>query len=128
MLLLRDELLGTVSTEGEKSETPSSPTATQTSQHTSPAKHDNETPALSGARVLTPQLFDPAFSDIDLLLIHTLGLAVLGTNEGGARPVHQPTMFYLPHCEVSWVLCPLYVNPESLLAACCDKQSWTCVS
>ena len=47
-----------------------------------------------------PQLFDPAFSDFDKLLLQHLGLAIIPVNEGGARTVQVPTFFYMPHCEV----------------------------
>jgi hypothetical protein len=47
-----------------------------------------------------PQLYDPAFSEADVLLMQQLGLGVIGCNEEGRRRVEGPTLFYLPHCEV----------------------------
>jgi hypothetical protein len=47
-----------------------------------------------------PQLFDPAFTDFDKVLLERLGMAVIPQDEGGARPVQVPTFFFLPHCEV----------------------------
>lgn len=47
-----------------------------------------------------PLLFDPAFSDVDVLLLQHLGLERITVNEQGRRPAHVPTLFYMPHCEV----------------------------
>lgn len=47
-----------------------------------------------------PQLYDPAFSPLDAALLQHLGMEVVGRDEGGRRPVDEPTLFYLPHCEV----------------------------
>jgi hypothetical protein len=47
-----------------------------------------------------PQLYDPAFSELDSALLRHLGMAVLERDEGGQRAVDTPTLFYLPHCEV----------------------------
>lgn len=49
-----------------------------------------------------PQLYDPALSDVDrLLLLPQLGLSVISSNEEGRRCVEgRPTLFFLPHCEV----------------------------
>lgn len=47
-----------------------------------------------------PQLYDPAFSDADRLLLQQLGMQVIETNEECRRRVKEPTLFYLPHLEV----------------------------
>lgn len=47
-----------------------------------------------------PQLFDPAFSDVDRMLLQQLGLEVISKNEECRRTVDVPTLFYLPHLEV----------------------------
>lgn len=47
-----------------------------------------------------PELFDPAFSDMDRMIMKALDLNAIEINESGARPVTSPTLFYLPHCEV----------------------------
>lgn len=48
-----------------------------------------------------PQLYDPAFSELDHQLLEAMGMQVIDHNEQGSRPVQQPTLFYMPHCEVS---------------------------
>jgi hypothetical protein len=48
-----------------------------------------------------PLLFDPAFTAVDRLLLQQLGLLVIQDNEEGQRSITQPSLFYLPHCEVS---------------------------
>ncbi|GFR51804.1 hypothetical protein Agub_g14263, partial [Astrephomene gubernaculifera] len=53
---------------------------------------------LSGLRSAV-QLYDPAFDQVDRLALQRLGLQALDVNEGGARRVTRPTLFYLPHCE-----------------------------
>lgn len=53
-------------------------------------------PGLAGP----PETYDPAFSDVDRALLAALGVHVIEVNEGGARAVSEPTLFYLPHCEV----------------------------
>jgi hypothetical protein len=47
-----------------------------------------------------PQLFDPAFSELDTALLPRLGMEVIPVDEGGGRAAEAPTLFYLPHCEV----------------------------
>lgn len=47
-----------------------------------------------------PQLYDPAFSNVDQLLLQQLGLQVINSNEECRRQVQEPTLFYLPHLEV----------------------------
>ncbi|GBF96544.1 hypothetical protein Rsub_09127 [Raphidocelis subcapitata] len=61
-----------------------------------------------------PQLFDPAFSELDAALLARLGLRLIARDEGGARRVEGDTLFYLPHCEAA--LC------ENLLAANWDPS------
>ncbi|GLC44907.1 sensitivity to red-light reduced protein [Pleodorina starrii] len=46
------------------------------------------------------QLYDPAFDEVDRLAFQQLGLQVTEVDEGAARPVSEPTFFYMPHCEV----------------------------
>lgn len=49
-----------------------------------------------------PQLYDPAFSELDQQLLQQMGLHVISVNEEGRRCIAgQPTLFFLPHCEVS---------------------------
>jgi hypothetical protein len=85
-----------------------------------------------------PELFDPAFSDVDRAIMQSLQLNPIQVNESGARSVAVPTLFYLPHLEVSarpraprrrWRSVPplaaLRQNPTrpcaSLQAALCDN-------
>jgi len=53
-------------------------------------------PGLAGP----PQLFDPAFTDVDSAVLRALGMEVIREDERGARAVEAPTLFYLPHLEV----------------------------
>lgn len=53
-------------------------------------------PCLAGP----PEAFDPAFTEVDAALLSQLGVTPMSVNEGGARSVSEPTLFYLPHCEV----------------------------
>jgi hypothetical protein len=48
-----------------------------------------------------PELFDPAFSDVDRGIMSNLQLNPIEVDESGARSVSTPTCFYLPHLEVS---------------------------
>lgn len=63
-----------------------------------------------------PQLYDPAFSQLDTLLLQQMGLGVIAVNEEGRRSIGgQQTLFFLPHCEVrqAWrqVCLGFYQNP-----------------
>lgn len=51
-----------------------------------------------------PELYDPTFSEVDRLLLgKRLGMVVLERDERCARTAARPTLFYLPHLEVSRV-------------------------
>ncbi|KIL68569.1 hypothetical protein M378DRAFT_190966, partial [Amanita muscaria Koide BX008] len=45
-------------------------------------------------------LYDPVFTEEDLTLLQGLQLAVLPTNENGLYPVEEPTMVFMPHCDM----------------------------
>lgn len=50
-----------------------------------------------------PQLYDPAFSELDTKLLQQMGLRVITVNEEGRRSIgRQQTLFFLPHCEVGY--------------------------
>lgn len=44
-------------------------------------------------------VYDPLLSQVEIEVLTTLGVTVLGENEEGKRSVHgEPTIFYMPHC------------------------------
>uniref|UniRef100_A0A8D2JGF8 SRR1 domain containing n=1 Tax=Sciurus vulgaris TaxID=55149 RepID=A0A8D2JGF8_SCIVU len=44
-------------------------------------------------------VYDPLFSQLEIAILHSLGVTVLSENEEGKRSVHgQPTVFYMLHC------------------------------
>ncbi|KAM5190752.1 SRR1-like protein isoform 1-T1 [Callospermophilus lateralis] len=44
-------------------------------------------------------VYDPLFSQLEIAVLHSLGVTVLPENEEGKRSVcGQPTVFYMPHC------------------------------
>lgn len=43
-------------------------------------------------------MYDPAFTSFDKQLLQHLGFKVLEENEGCARKVAEPTLFYMPCC------------------------------
>lgn len=47
-----------------------------------------------------PQAYDPAFTELDVALLTRLGVDVIAHNEEGRRRISEPTLFFLPHCEV----------------------------
>lgn len=48
-----------------------------------------------------PELYDPAFSELDRALLARLGLELIAKDEQGARAVEEPTLFFLPHLEAA---------------------------
>ncbi|XP_068228472.1 SRR1-like protein [Palaemon carinicauda] len=44
------------------------------------------------------EVYDPAFSDIDVEILKKLGFTVIEKNEEGKRKLRSPTLFYMPHC------------------------------
>lgn len=47
------------------------------------------------------QVFDPVFSELDKKTLEHLGAHTLQENEQAARVLTEPTLVYMPHCEVS---------------------------
>ncbi|XP_045880732.1 SRR1-like protein [Meles meles] len=44
-------------------------------------------------------VYDPLFSQLEIVVLKSLGVTVLSENEEGRRSVHgEPTIFYMPHC------------------------------
>ncbi|XP_027811690.2 SRR1-like protein [Marmota flaviventris] len=44
-------------------------------------------------------VYDPLFSQLEIAVLHSLGVTVLPENEEGKRSIcGQPTVFYMPHC------------------------------
>ncbi|XP_070573687.1 SRR1-like protein [Ptychodera flava] len=62
-------------------------------------------------QILYPQIpgqcysYDPRFTTQERDVLHEMGIICIKENEEGKRPVHQPTLFYMPHCGK-----PLYNN------------------
>jgi hypothetical protein len=70
-----------------------------------------------------PQLYDPAFSQLDRQLLQQMGLEVMAVNEEGRRSIAgHPTLFYLPHCEVHTRVCGGWG------CLCCGVASAVCSS
>lgn len=63
-----------------------------------------------------PQLYDPAFTAVDKLLMQHVRLEVIQLNEECRRQADVPTLFYLPHLEVG-------EGPALLLLLSCN-QLW----
>lgn len=68
------------------------------------------------------QVFDPVFSPADVIVLKELGCEVLSVNERCRRKVEKPTLFYMPHAEISMVgdllganWCPSRINRLILL-------------
>jgi len=47
-----------------------------------------------------PQTFDPVFSPHDLAVLPLFDMQIIDHNEEGRRIADEPTLFFMPHCEV----------------------------
>ena len=56
-------------------------------------------PGLLPALSSPPEAYDPVFGPLDAAVLPLLGLSLTALNEEGRRVAHQPTLFFMPHCE-----------------------------
>lgn len=47
------------------------------------------------------EVYDPVFSELDKKTLQHLGVFTLEQNEHAARALSEPTLVYMPHCEVN---------------------------
>jgi hypothetical protein len=60
-----------------------------------------------------PESYDPVYTSLDKVVLSSLGTRVLAIDQRGERVAHEPTFFYMPHCEIELTLALLACNLAS---------------